>query len=429
MSSNSANEFRSEEVQDLISRSPGGLIQWGTFAILFVFLIFLLISWFIRYPDVITADVTITTVPSPVILVSRSAGKLTLLKKENEKIETGDLIAYIQSGASVPDILALDRIVELLSVSTNSAYADSLLSIGSSFRIGDLQPSLTSFTTHQRDWSIFKNASLEQKQITQLKKQIDSYQKLNGNQKARQKLMEDELVLTREKFNTDSILFIQKVISKIDYNQSNSVYLQQQRLLRSTEAETINTQLQITALSKQIEEIEVSSLTKGNQLSTACDLALKELQAQLKKWKENFLFLAPAGGTLAYLEYLENNQYALASKNLFSIVPTGGKIVAKAELPLAGSGKVKPDQRVNIKLDNYPFEQFGMLTGKVKNISLLPSNDKYIVLLDLPQGMLSTHGKELPFRQQLKGQTEIITEDLNVVERIFYQFRKLVQRR
>lgn len=427
--SNRSSETRSEEMQDIISRSPSGLVQWGTLVIFFVFAVLFAISCFIRYPDVITANVTVTTTPSPVTMVSRSAGKLTLLRKENENIEAGDLVAYIQSGASVPDVVALDKTIELLSASSNLIYADSLLTPSSEFKLGDLQPSLTSFITHQHDWSIFKNARLEQKQIIQLKNQISAHQNLNHNQQARQKLMERELVLTKEKFNTDSTLFAQKVISKIDYNQSKSVYLQQQRQLRGTEAEAISTQLQISTLTKQIEEFEASSLTKENQFGTARDLALKELQAQLRKWKESFLFLAPISGTVAYLEYMENNQYTDASKNLFSIVPTGGEIIAKAELPLAGSGKVKRGQQVNIRLDNYPFEQFGMLTGEVKSISLLPSSDKYLVAIILNHGMTSTHHKELPFRQQLKGQTEIITEDLSVIERIFYQFRKLLKQR
>lgn len=420
---------RSEEMQDIISRAPGGLIQYGTFVFLLVFLIFFTLAWFIQYPDVITADVTITTVPAPVILVSRSEGKLQLLKRENEAINAGDLVAYIQSNAAVDDVVALEKITDLLLTSTNPASPDNLPQFNSAFRTGDLQPALTTFITRHHDWTVFTKNKLEAKQVIQLKREIEIYQKLNTNQQGKLKLMNRELVLSKEKFTTDSTLFVQNVISKIDYNQSKAAYLQQQRLLRTTEAESINTQLQITMLTKQVEEIEASALTKENQLATACIEALKELQAQIKKWKENYLFTAPISGTVAHLEYLENNQYTESGKNLFSIVPAGEKIIAKAELPLAGSGKVKNGQLVNIKLDNYPFEQFGMLTGKVKSISLLPSNDKYLVTLSLPQGMTSTAQKELPFRQQLKGQIEIITEDLNVMERIFYQFRKLIKQR
>jgi len=46
----------------------------------------------------------------------------------------------------------------------------------------------------------------------------------------------------------------------------------------------------------------------------------------------------------------------------------------------------------------------------------------------LPRGMTSTYNKLLNFRPQLQGDTEIITEDLRVLERFFYQARKLFTR-
>jgi HlyD family secretion protein len=406
-------------MQDIVSRTPGGLVRYGTSVLSLVFLVFFTLGWFIEYPDVIVADVIITTIPAPVVLVSRSAGKIQLIKTENETVNTGDLVGYIQSSADVEDVLAVEKLIE-----TND-----LSQLDRSFKLGDLQSTLTTFITSQHELSVFVKNKLEVKQVVQIKKQIEIYRKLGINQQSKLELTQSELSLSKEKFRTDSTLFAQKVISQVDYNQSKSVYIQQQRLMRNTEAESINTQLQIAMLDKQMDEIDASALAKENQLRTVCNESLKELQAQIEKWKENYLFSAPMNGTVAYLQYMENNQHIETGNNLFSVVPTGGDVIAKAELPLVGSGKVKNGQLVNIKLDNYPYEQFGMLTGKVKNISLLPSNDKYLVTLELQEGMITTHQKELPFRQQLKGQTEIITEDLSVLTRIFYQFRKLLRTR
>jgi len=81
---------------------------------------------------------------------------------------------------------------------------------------------------------------------------------------------------------------------------------------------------------------------------------------------------------------------------------------------------------VNIRLHNYPFEQFGMITGKVESISDIPEKEKYTVTIHLPNGMTSTYNRRLNFTPQLQGETEIITEDLRVLERVFYQVRKLL---
>jgi hypothetical protein len=68
-----------------------------------------------------------------------------------------------------------------------------------------------------------------------------------------------------------------------------------------------------------------------------------------------------------------------------------------------------------------------MLRGQVEEISIVPEMEKYSVLISLPNGMTSTYNKQLNFRPQLHGETEIITEDLRVLERIFYQMRKLLR--
>src|SRR5205085_4437130 len=96
-----------------------------------------------------------------------------------------------------------------------------------------------------------------------------------------------------------------------------------------------------------------------------------EMQAQINKWKETYTFVANRAGTLAYLGFLENEQFIPTNQELFSIIPLTGNLIAKAELPVRGSGKVKVGQKVNIRLENYPFEQFGLVQGVVSTISLM----------------------------------------------------------
>jgi hypothetical protein len=42
--------------------------------------------------------------------------------------------------------------------------------------------------------------------------------------------------------------------------------------------------------------------------------------------------------------------------------------------------------------------------------------------------MTTTYNKQLNFKPQLQGDTEIITEDLRLLERVFYQIKRLVRR-
>jgi HlyD family secretion protein len=419
-----ALEIRSEEVQEIITQMPGGLIRWGIGLIFFLFVVLLSISWFVKYPDVIKAKVVVTTDPAPINLVSRAVGKITLLKKANETAQKNDLIAHLQTNASLTDMAYLEA--ALTSHEANTNTTDLFIALDKNIKAGDLQGYVNATVKSLQDLIAFTETKLHEKQIAHLNKQVVSYKNLNRNLQKQLGLMKQEGALSYQQFKADSILLAQKVIAPLDFNKTKSAYLLQQRGLKGMEASIISNQLQADALEKQVTELEISRTKEENQLQTSAENAIKELAARLKAWKENFLFTAPADGTVAYLGFIENDQYIESGKPLFALLPTSNKLIAKAELPVLGSGKVKVGQAVNIRLSNYPFEQFGMLQGKIESISEVPDKEIYTVAISLPQGMISTHNKLLSFRPQLQGETEIITEDLRLLERVFYQFRKLI---
>lgn len=419
-------ELRSQEVQDIITQMPGWLLRWGITLIFVLFVGLLAVSWFIRYPDVIKASVVVTTNPAPINLVSRSTGKILLLKRQNENIGKDEVLAVLQTNANYLDILELEKV--LSGIDANAFYKNLYSELKQPLQAGELQSFLNSAIRSLQELTAFQQNDLHVKQIAHLQKQITSYKNLNQNLHKQLGLMQQETVLSHEQFKTDSLLLSQKVIAQLDFNKSKGSYLIQQRSLKNTEASIISNQLQIGGLEKQLTELEIDKNAKTDQLLTSAANSLNELTSQLKKWKENYLFIAPNAGSLAYLGFIENDQFIESGKPLFAILPNSKQLIAKAELPVAGAGKVKVGQKVNIRLSNYPYEQFGMLRGRIESISEVPEKEKYTVLISLPQGMTSTYNKQLGFRPQLQGETEIITEDLRVLERVFYQIRKLVSR-
>ncbi len=68
----SANDLklRSEEMQDILSRTPNWMIRWGTILIFAIILMLFFVSWFIKYPDIVTTAIVITTAIPPEKLVA-----------------------------------------------------------------------------------------------------------------------------------------------------------------------------------------------------------------------------------------------------------------------------------------------------------------------------------------------------------------------
>lgn len=115
---------------------------------------------------------------------------------------------------------------------------------------------------------------------------------------------------------------------------------------------------------------------------------------------------------------------------MFSVVPQSTKnYIAKVKAPAKNSGKIKVGQDVNIRLANYPDREFGVLRGKVQNISLLPDKDGNLLLdVILSNGLETTYHKKIVFQQEMSGTADIITEDLRLLERLLYQFRDVFRR-
>lgn len=68
-----------------------------------------------------------------------------------------------------------------------------------------------------------------------------------------------------------------------------------------------------------------------------------------------------------------------------------------------------------------------MLRGTVETISLTPDEEEfYLVEVALPDTLITTYRKKIPFRQEIKARARIITEDLRLMERVFYYSRQLV---
>ncbi|MDN3588838.1 HlyD family secretion protein [Pedobacter aquatilis] len=121
------------------------------------------------------------------------------------------------------------------------------------------------------------------------------------------------------------------------------------------------------------------------------------------------------------------NQFVKRGEAILSILPMDKKaVIGKMLVPAVNSGKIVKGEKVLIKLDNYRYQEYGIVEGFVQNISFTPDEKgTYYVDVSLPKGLQTSYNKVLPFDKELKGNAEIVTQDLRLIERFFYQIRKL----
>ncbi len=116
-------------------------------------------------------------------------------------------------------------------------------------------------------------------------------------------------------------------------------------------------------------------------------------------------------------------------KTVLSVVSEESRnLIGKAQLAIKGAGKVKVGREVNVKFDNFPYMEYGMVKALVKSISLVPENELYSLELEFPNGLETNYNTELEFSQSLQGNAEIITEDIRLLIRILNPLKALLKK-
>ena len=222
-------------------------------------------------------------------------------------------------------------------------------------------------------------------------------------------------------------LFGEGLTAQSDYEEAKQAFLNKQQGQEQMMTSLSSAKIQEAQLQQNILETQMERSREANNLVATLKAAYDELQVGIEDWKMTCLFISPANGILSYNDVWQKNQNVNSGDKVFSIVASQtGDIIGKIKLPVNGSGKVKPGQRVNISVTGYPYMEFGFLTGKVVSVSLL-TDDKsmYTVTVSLPQDLRTSYGKVLEFKGELTGIAEVMTDERSVTGRLFGPLRYL----
>ena len=103
-------EIRSEPVNEVLTVIPGWIIRWGMTVMLLVVFMLLFISWFIKYPDIITATTTLTSNNPPTRMKARVSGKVEkLFCHDGELVKKDSYLLILKSTAHADDVIKLKK--------------------------------------------------------------------------------------------------------------------------------------------------------------------------------------------------------------------------------------------------------------------------------------------------------------------------------
>lgn len=420
-------DIKSEKVQDIMGRPPKRLQKSGSSAVLVVLLLLLAGAFLFKYPNIVNGEVEIVSSNPPAPVMAYSQGTLaSLVVADSQVVKVGELLGVIDNPAQFQDILHLkDLLINKTSISLSAIQGNSAL-----WRLGDVQPHFSGFLKISQEEQDFKESRILEQKIELKKKKLPTYRDYLNNLRRQHDLKKKDLAIGRKQVHRDSMLFSKDMISELEWETTKLKVLEREGALEKADGEMAELKVAIATLEEEILNLQLEKQDRKRQLSNEVSEARSNLLAMIDQWEKKYLLRAPIEGTVTFTKIWSANQKIKEGETVFTIIPhQEHHLIGKVTLPVSGSGKVKTGQSVNLLLDNYPHMEFGMLKGEVGSVSLVPDERGYALEILLPDTLITSYDVQIPFRQSLKGQAQIITEDQRFIERLFSPLRYLVNER
>jgi len=423
-------ELRSEEGNDILGQIPHWSIRWGMIMLLVLLSLILLGSWWFKYPDIVPATIHVTTENPPYNAIARSDGKIkTLLVSDNQKVEAGTILAIIENPAVFEDVqLLTGQLDEFRDISVN-LDANTNYSFNDNLVLGEIQAFYAEFLKLYNDLLQYFRLDYHNQKINSLRQEISKYRDYSKRLANQSRILKQEEAIATGQFRRDSMLFRQAVIPEADYEVSKSKLLQKQYASEQARITQASNDIQISKLEQEILDLELKrNEENGKHISLTLE-ANNKLVAAIADWKQKYVLRSSVDGTVSFTRIWSENQNVRAGDPVMSVIPQdAGRIIGKISLSLAGSGKVKEGQKVNIRFSGYPYLEYGMVKGIIRSISLVTADNAYSVVVDLPEGLRTSYNLDLKFSQDMQGQAEIITSDKRLIEKIVNPVRSVLSR-
>ena len=334
--------------------------------------------------------------PQSVITMNNQLGSITNLISQNR---TDEIIKYFPSNAS--------------------AFAG-----GRQEAMGELQTPYQTFIQSFITFRDFLSSGFFLRKKKMLQTDMLNIQKLNDILTTQKNLLNQDLSLSNETYDANKLLANDKVISSLDYRNEKSKLIAKQLSLPQINSSIVTNESQQNEKRKEIAELENQLIVQKNTFIQA----LQTMKSQVKAWEFKYLLKAPVAGIVSFTGFFQENQEMKLGQTLFYIQPDNISYFIEMLIPQYNFGKVKIGQQVLLKFQAYPFEQYGAVVGRIEYIAKTPSDSGYLAKVFLPDGLITNYKKPLPYHNGLFAQADIITQDMRLPERFYYNLVKQIKR-
>jgi multidrug efflux pump subunit AcrA (membrane-fusion protein) len=422
--------LRSEGLREFISHRPGFLVRWGIPIFFFILVALIMGSYFIQYPDIVSARAKVNSVNAPKLVITKNGGRLVkLFKGDGWKIMKGDIIGYMESTASHDEVLRLSAMLDTLQYFADSNRLEEIPRFWKSSKqsfahLGELQQAHQGFMQAYITFKDYLNTGFYVTKKQMLSRDLGNTIRLLQTLYQQKDLQQQDLAITQRNYDVHDTLHMEAILSDIDYRSQKSQLLAKKMSIPQINASIINNESQQNALVKEMLDLDNQIV----QQKAVFIQALNSYKSAVEDWKQQYLLTAPVSGTFVYASFLDENQQLQSNQTIGFITNENNKYYVEMLIPQTNFGKVKPGQEVLLKFPSYPSQEFGSVKGHIEYIKNISSDSGYLSKVLLPEGLMTNYKKQILFTEGLIATAEIITEKRRLSDRLFKGLTNIISR-
>lgn len=418
------DNLHSTDIDDIITTVPSWLLRWGITLFFCVILLMICLSAMIRYPDVVRSQLKVSSPNSPKPIVAKISGKIVaLLVDEGKKVKTGQPLAYLESTAKHQNVMTLLSNLKSIQskVIANQQFTQIISKDEGYSELGELQSAYQSFYQEFINYASTIGNGFMLKKRTYLQKDLLYLSKQREQLAAQSTLQKRDFSLAESEFDMHRKLEQARVETKAEFREQEGRFLARKSSLLQMEISMINIDNNYDTKRKDILEVE-------NQLQEVKAKFLQSINSLIssaEEWKSKYVLTASQGGDLSFVGVIQQNQVVVAGQEIFYIDPGNLAFFGLMEIPQDNMGKVIEGQEVLIKLKSFPFEQYGIIEGKISYLAKVAYKDSvFISKVNFKIHEPLDQSKVIQLKQGMIGNAEIITQDASVLDRLIRNVTK-----
>ncbi|MEH1970148.1 HlyD family efflux transporter periplasmic adaptor subunit [Nostoc sp.] len=275
------------------------------------------------------------------------------------------------------------------------------------------------FTEVARYRQLLQRGAIPQTKVVELEKIAEESQRLQEQTKS--DITQAQLRL-KEELNSYKSLMSQAIsdiqLFKLRLQEQQSSY---RSVVQAGKLAVLRNQEQLKDLQTQIASLQSEIAQTGSQIAS--------LQLQLQQR----VVRSPIDGTIFELPIHKPGSVVEPGQMIAQIAPNNTSLILKAQMPNQQSGFLKVGMPVKIKFDAYPFQDYGVVQGRVSWISpnskIQTTNqgniETYELDISLAQPYIQTANKRIPLTPGQTASAEVVIRQRRVMDFILDPFKKL----